>query len=34
MSTWWPRLRKVWAIGGSLALAVWVAWCAIAFAWR
>ncbi|MDC7806581.1 alpha/beta fold hydrolase [Luteimonas sp BLCC-B24] len=31
MSTWWPRLRKVWAIGGSLALAVWVAWCAIAF---
>ena len=31
MSTWWPRLRRVWAITGSLALVIWVAWCAIAF---
>ena len=31
MSSWWPRLRKAWAIAGSLALVIWMAWCAIAF---
>lgn len=31
MSRWWPRLRRLWAITGSLALVGWITWCAIAF---
>ena len=31
MSRWWPLLRRLWAIAGSLALVGWVTWCAIAF---
>ncbi|WP_101926173.1 MULTISPECIES: alpha/beta fold hydrolase [Luteimonas] len=31
MSALWARVRRWWAIAGSLALVVWIVWCAIAF---
>lgn len=31
MSTAWHRIRRLWAISGSVLLVVWLAWCVIAF---